>query len=223
MFHICIIEDDPAVRVELKILLENALYRVTALAGCTQVEEQILALKPDLLLLDVQLPEKNGFLLCEEIRGKSEVPIIFLTARTGSMDELNGILKGGDDYITKPYVAPVLLARIAAVLKRVKRADQEEKHVLTCREVSLDIAAGKICFQGKQAELTKNELKILYYLMDRQGVIVSRADLIDYLWENEIFIDDNALSVNVTRIRNKLYQIGISDLIQTKRGMGYQI
>lgn len=223
MFHIAIVEDDSITRNELKVLLENSLYQVTAIDKYTDVANQILSLKPDLLLLDINLPEKDGLSVCEELRCNSEVPIIFLTAHSEPMDELNGILRGGDDYITKPYIAPILLARISAVLKRTKIQPEKDEHQVTCNDVTLDLAAGQLSYHGKSKDLTKNELKILYYLMSKQGTIVSRADLIEYLWDNQVFIDDNALSVNVTRIRNKLEQIGVYHFIETKRGLGYKI
>lgn len=223
MFHIAIVEDDSITRNELKVLLENSLYQVTAIDKYIDVTNQILSLKPDLLLLDINLPEKDGLCVCEELRCNSEIPIIFLTAHSEPMDELNGILKGGDDYITKPYIAPILLARISAVLKRTKIQAEKEERLITYNGVTLDLAAGQFSYHGKSEELTKNELKILYCLMSKQGTIVSRADLIEYLWDNQVFIDDNALSVNITRIRNKLEQIGVLHFIETKRGLGYKI
>lgn len=223
MFHIAIVEDNSITRNELKVLLENSLYQVTAIDKYIDVANQILSLKPDLLLLDINLPEKDGLSICEELRCNSEIPIIFLTAHSEPMDELNGILKGGDDYITKPYIAPILLARISSVLKRTKIQAEKEERLITCNGVTLDLAAGQFSYHGKSAELTKNELKILYCLMSKQGTIVSRADLIEYLWDNQVFIDDNALSVNMTRIRNKLEQIGVYHFIETKRGLGYKI
>ena len=139
------------------------------------------------------------------------------------MDELTAILKGGDDYITKPFQAPILLARIGAVLKRTHRETKGEPVRFTHKEVELDITRGTISFQGKQTELSKNELKMMHLLFRKKGEIVSRADMIEYLWDNQVFIDDNTLSVNITRIRGKLEEIGISGLIETKRGMGYRI
>lgn len=223
MFHIAIVEDDTITRNELKVLLENSLYQVTAIDKYTDVVTQLLSLKPDLLVLDINLPKKNGLTICEELRRNSDMPIIFVTARSEPMDELNGILRGGDDYITKPYIAPILLARIATVLKRTKNQPMKQERRIIYNDVTLDLAAGQFSYHGKSEELTKNEMKILYCLMSRQGTIVSRADLIEYLWDNQVFIDDNALSVNITRIRNKLQQLGITDFIETKRGMGYKI
>nr|WP_302140208.1 response regulator transcription factor [uncultured Schaedlerella sp.] len=220
--HILIVEDESAIRQELKLLLENALYQVTALDDFTDVPEQVLSCGPDLVLLDLNLPGESGFDICTRIRVSSEVPIIFVTSRTDSMDELTGLMKGGDDYITKPFQAPILLAHIAAVLKRAAREGTEVTK-LTHKGAELDIARGSLSFCGQVVELTKNELKIMHYLFLNKEKIVSRANLIEYLWDNQVFIDDNTLSVNMTRIRAKLEQAGMHDFIRTKRGMGYSI
>ena len=220
--HILIVEDESAIRQELRLLLENALYRVTALDDFTDVPEQVLSCGPDLVLLDLNLPGESGFDICTRTRASSEVPIIFVTSRTDSMDELTGLMKGGDDYITKPFQAPILLAHIAAVLKRAAREGTEVTK-LTHKGAELDIARGSLSFCGQVVELTKNELKIMHYLFLNKEKIVSRANLIEYLWDNQVFIDDNTLSVNMTRIRAKLEQAGMHDFIRTKRGMGYSI
>ena len=147
--------------------------------------------------------------------------MIFLTSRTDSMDELTGILKGADDYITKPFNAPILLARIANVLKRTAKKDAVDaaKDLLQLEHkgVVLNLSAGTIEYAGKREELTKNELKILHFLYQWP------VEIIEYLWDNEAFIDDNTLSVNMTRIRGKLLEIGVEDFIETRRGMGYRI
>lgn len=220
--HILIVEDEPVIRQEMKLFLENALYHVTALEEFEDVAGAVSEICPDLVLLDVNLPEEAGFDVCTKIRLDSEVPVIFVTGRTGSMDELTGLMRGGDDYITKPFQAPVLLARISAVLKRIIREEKEPLKIAH-KEVELDVARGCFIFQGQDVELTKNELKILYYLFLNKGNIVSRRSLIDYLWDNQVFIDDNTLSVNMTRIRAKLEQAGVRGFIRTKRGMGYSI
>lgn len=220
--NILIIEDDPALRQELKQLLENALYEVTLLTEYDNPTEEILNILPDLVLMDVNLPGESGFAICQKLREVSDIPVIFLTGRTDSMDELCGMLKGGDDYITKPFHPPLLLARIAAVLKRVKK-QQEQQNRDIHRGVELDRARACVRYQGKQADLSKNELKILCCLFRHKNEIVSRMDLVEYLWDQKVFIDDNALSVNVTRLRGKLENIGIHDFIETKRGMGYRI
>ena len=190
---IVIVEDDPGIRKELKQLLENAFYEAEIIEEFKDTAEQICSMipAPDLVLLDWNLPGESGFDICTKLKEHSDIPIIFLTSRTDSMDELTGILKGADDYITKPFNPPILLASI--------------EH------------------EGKKTDLTKNELKILHLLYQKKGEIVPRLDMIEYLWDNEVFIDDNTLSVNVTRLRGKLADIGVTDFIETKRGMGYRI
>lgn len=220
--NILIIEDDLVIRQELKQLLENALYQVTILTEFQKAAEAIVSICPDLVLLDVNLPGCSGFDICQKIRSVSDVAIIFVTGRTDSMDELNGMMRGGDDYITKPFHPPVLLAHIAAVLKRTRKGNAEETK-LAYKGATLDMACGCVRYQGETADLTKNELKILYCLFRHKQEIVSRLELVEYLWDEQIFIDDNALSVNVTRLRSKLDGIGLHDFIETKRGMGYRI
>lgn len=221
--HIFVVEDEPVIRRELKILLENALYQVTAPENFDEIPIQVQQARPDLVLLDVNLPGVSGFDICTGIRAQMEVPVIFLTSRTDAMDELTGILKGGDDYITKPYQAPLLLARIGAVLKRTAGIKEKEAFRLSHKGAVLDISCCSLFFQGQNIELTKNEMKLLHLLFLRAGEFVARMDLIEYLWENQIFIDDNTLSVHVARIREKMRAIGIRDFIETKRGMGYRV
>ena len=225
---IVIIEDEEIIRRELKILLENALYEVAAPEDFQDVAGEILRLAPDLVLLDVNLPGGSGFDVCTQLREQSQVPVIFLTSRTDSMDELTGMLKGEDDYIMKPYQPPILLARIAAVLKRTKGAFPKgnffgETLLYSHKGVELDLSRCSLRVGKERAELTKNEMKILHRLFLQPGQYVSRMDLIEYLWENQIFIDDNTLSVHMTRIREKLRALGVTDFVETKRGVGYRI
>lgn len=221
--QVFIVEDEPIIGRELKVLLENAMYQVTVADGFHSVPEQVREKKPDLVLLDVNLPGISGFDICTQIREQMEVPIIFLTSRTDSMDELTGILKGGDDYITKPYQAPILLARIAAVLKRTGGDGKREMTQFVQKGVQLDISRCSLSYEGHSVELTKNEMKILHLLFCHPGEFVARMDLIEYLWENQIFIDDNTLSVHMTRIREKMRTIGVCNFVETKRGMGYRV
>ncbi|MEJ8787245.1 MULTISPECIES: response regulator [Dorea] len=228
-----VVEDEPAIRQEICQLLRNALYQVQEVETFSNAAKEVAEKSPDLVLLDLNLPGISGYDICSRIRQQSEVPVIFLTSRTDSMDELTGMLKGADDYITKPFQPPILLARIAAVLKRSAKGQKEqESPTISYSDVILDLARGEIARKrgesetGQKAEcveLTKNELKILHYLFLHPGQIVSRIDLIEYLWDQQVFIDDNTLSVNITRIRGKLKEIGVHDLIGTKRGMGYYI
>lgn len=222
MAKILIVEDEAVVCRELKVLLENAMYEVAAVTDFDNIVPQIAEAAPDLVLLDVNLPGCSGYDICTQLRETLPVPVIFLTGRTDSMDELNGILKGADDYITKPYQAPILPARIGAVLKRTKGATMEST-LLVHRGVRLDVAGCSLSCGGKSAELTRTEMKLLHQLFLHPGEYVSRLELVEYLWENQIFIDDNTLSVHMTRLRGKLRSIGVDALIETRRGMGYRV
>ena len=221
MQRIMIIEDESSIRDELAFLLGNEGYTAFTVNNFHQVSEQLEAEQPDLVLLDINLPGRDGFSLCADIRKASNVPIIFITSRDTAMDELRALSMGGDDYITKPYNIPLLLARIKTVLRR--NGVLENPDVLKVNGISLSLSKGTASSNGKTVELTRNEIKILTYLMDRPGAIVSRPDLIDALWDSQIYIDDNTLSVNMTRLRSKLEELGYPDYIKTRRGMGYQI
>lgn len=221
MQKIIIIEDDSVIREELALLLSNEGYQTVAVTEFTNVAMQVLECKPNLILLDLNLPERDGLSLCADIRKASTTPIIFVTSRDSTADELHALSLGGDDYITKPYNIPVLLARIKAVLRRSSGA--AEPDTLEVGGLSLHLTQATASAGGKTIELTRNELKILSYLMAHTGKIVPRADLIEVLWESQIYIDDNTLSVNVTRLRGKLGEIGLPDLIKTRRGLGYQL
>ncbi len=221
MDKIIIIEDDPAIREELALLLENEGYQATAVTDFSDVPRQVLAAAPGLILLDLGLPGRDGMSLCLDIRKVSRTPIIFVTSRDSASDELRALSLGGDDYITKPYNIPVLLARIRAVLRRA--GGPAESDTLEAEGLTLHLTRGTVSAGDRSAELTRNELKILAYLMAHAGQIVSRADLIDALWDSQIYIDDNTLSVNMTRLRVKLEEIGLPGVIKTRRGMGYQL
>ena len=221
MDKIIIIEDDPAIREELALLLKNEGYQATAVTDFSDVPRQVLAAAPGLILLDLGLPGRDGMSLCLDIRKVSRTPIIFVTSRDSASDELRALSLGGDDYITKPYNIPVLLARIRAVLRRA--GGPAESDTLEAEGLTLHLTRGTVSAGDRSAELTRNELKILAYLMAHAGQIVSRADLIDALWDSQIYIDDNTLSVNMTRLRAKLEEIGLPGFIKTRRGMGYQL
>lgn len=221
MQKIIIIEDDPAIREELALLLGNEGYQALPVTEFSGVAEQVRNAGADLVLLDLGLPGRDGFSLCADIQKSSGVPVVFVTSRDSAMDELRALSLGGDDYITKPYNIPVLLARIKAVLRR--SGGTAEPDALEARGLRLDLAKG-VAASGKGAvELTRNEINILAHLMRRPGEIVSRADLIEALWDSQIYIDDNTLSVNMTRLRAKLDALGLPDCIKTRRGLGYQL
>lgn len=224
MYRILIVEDEKDIRLELKLMLENALYQAEAAEDFSDIPRLVDETAPDLILLDIQLPGTDGLKVCRDIRKKTDVPIIFVTSRSNSMDELNGMMMGGDDYVTKPYQAPILLARIAAVLKRTGHNKAPENPCrFTWKGCELDMLQGTLTYEGRSEQLTRNELRICCNLFSRAGQIISREELIDDLWENQIFIDDNTLSVNITRIRGKMKEMGLENLIVTRRGQGYQL
>ena len=223
MAKIMIIEDEINIRQELMQFLTNSGYETSAVVDFANVVMQVKEQNPDLLLLDVNLPGTNGLLICDQLRRESDIPIIFVTSNRTSMDELECMMRGGDDYIAKPYQMPILIARITAVLRRTRKVEQKDQGFLICKGVRLDTTSAMISYDNRKCELTKNEMKILYCLMKHKGAIIARMDLINYLWDNEVFIDDNTLSVNVTRIRHKLSELGVTDFIETKRGLGYLI
>ena len=193
--RIAIIEDDEITRLELSKLLNTQGYETVLLTDFGNLTEELKQYSIELVLLDINLPYENGYEVCRKIKQVMPVPIIFVTSCNTDMDELNSILLGGDAFITKPYHTAILLAKIASLLKRAY-PDTQSRH-LTYQGVSLSLETGTIEAEGKQTELTKNELKIMYYLFEHAGTICTRADLIEYLWDNQLYVDDNALSVNI--------------------------
>lgn len=222
MQKVMIIEDDQAIRDELALLLKNEGYAPIIVTDFTAIPDQAAREHPDLILLDVGLPGRDGFSLCTGLRKAVPSPVIFVTSRNSSLDEVRALSLGGDDYITKPYSIPVLLARVKAVLRR-RGGAQEPADAIETGGLRLCLARGTVSANGETAELTRNELQILACLMKHSGEIVSRADLIEALWDSQIYIDDNTLSVNMTRLRSKLARLGLPDCIKTRRGMGYQL
>ncbi|QIK69772.1 response regulator transcription factor [Erysipelothrix sp. HDW6C] len=221
MYRIMIIEDNDKIRNELSTFLQKNGYTTLLVTEFHNVIETYQANDVDCILLDLSLPVVDGYYLAKEIRKLSDVPIIVVTSRDNTMDELMSMNLGADDFITKPYNLQILLARLQSVLRRAyEKADMQ---VITIRGVELDIPRGIVRFQGTEQELTKNELRILSYLIQNKNTIVSRQDLMQYLWNTDWFVDDNTLTVNINRLRKKLEEIGIDDFIETKRGMGYTI
>ena len=221
MKKIFIVEDDFTIQAQLKTLLSGNGYEVFAVTDFSQTIQQIKAFVPHLVILDIKLPGNNGFEICSEIRTFSDIPIVFVTSSNTDMDELNSIMLGGDAFITKPYNTAILLAKIAALLKRAYPSPQAE--FFTWNGAVLHPASSRIEYNGQKAELTKNELKILYYLFKNAGKICPRNDIVDFLWDNQLYVDDNALSVNVARIRDKLNRIGLTDFVKTKHRQGYTL
>ena len=220
MKKLMIIEDSQVIRDELKSLLLRYGYEVTLIENFENVFEDIKKEKPNLILLDINLPVYDGFHICREIRKNLNIPIIIVTSRDSEIDELMSMNLGADDFITKPYNTQILLARISAVLKRTY-SDNKSSDILIYKDLNLDLSQGIISAFGKNIELSKNEIKILAYLMKNKEKIVSRDELMNYMWNSDVYIDDNTLSVNITRIRKKLEEINLKDYIETRRGLGY--
>ena len=219
--RILIVEDDLTIQTQLKNLLSGNGYEVGVVSDFSKVIEQVKTFAPHLVLLDIKLPGSNGFDICSQIRAFSDLPIIFVTSSNTDMDELNSIMLGGDAFITKPYHTAILLAKIASLLKRAYPVLQSEQ--MAYGGAVLHLEASSLDYDGQSVELTKNELKILYYLFKNAGKICSRGDLVEFLWDNQLYVDDNALSVNINRIREKLAGIGLTDFIKTKHRQGYTI
>lgn len=220
-YRILIIEDDSVIQTQLRNLLAGNGYEVETVNDFPVAMEQVESFGPHLILLDIKLPGNDGFTVCSQIRAFSNVPIIFVTSCNTDMDELNSIMLGGDAFVTKPYNTAILLAKIASLLKRAYPVAGQE--ALSCNGITLHLESGKIEYAGRQTDLTKNELKILYYLFKHAGTICMRADIVEYLWDNQLYVDDNALSVNINRIRDKLSAIGVTGFIKTKHRQGYII
>lgn len=222
MKKIMVIEDSKGIRDELKSLLTRYNYEVVATEDFDNILGELENEHPHLILLDINLPVFDGFYICREIRKKSNIPIIIVTSRDSEVDELMSMNLGADDFVTKPYNTQILLARISSVLKRTY-TDMENTDTITHRNLKLNLSKGTVDAFDKTVEVSKNELKILSYLMKNKENIVSREKLMNYMWNSDVFVDDNTLSVNVNRLRKKLEGIGLEDYIETRRGLGYII
>lgn len=179
----------------------------------------MLSAKPQLVLLDINLPVYDGYYICRELRKRSDLPIIVVTSRDSEIDELMAMNLGADDFVTKPYNTQILLARISSVLRRAYRESVTDR--LDCGSFVINLSKSVLEHKGIETELTKNELKILTCLFEQRGAIVSRDKLMTRLWDSNMFVDDNTLTVNINRVRKKLEESGIGDVIETKRGQGY--
>jgi DNA-binding response OmpR family regulator len=221
MQSILIIEDDEILRRELGTLLEKHGYNVIAANDSEDIIDFALSKNPHLILLDLNLPFHDGHYLCKELRRRSTIPIIIVTGNTGEADELMSLNLGADNFVTKPYNTHILLARISALLNRVYEMDAQA--ALRFGELILDVGRGTLSYRGNSAELTRNELRILQLLMENQGRIASRDDLMNALWQTDAFVDDNTLTVNINRLRRKLDELGAKDLLKTRRGQGYSL
>lgn len=221
MRTIYVVEDEEKLRKELCTILVKNGYKCIEAVSFDNVADDIVNACPDLILLDINLPVYDGFYICRELRRKTDIPIIIVTSSSNDMDELMSLNLGADDFITKPYNIHILLAHIAAIIKRAYGA--KETYILRHNGLSLDILKSKMFYNDMETELTKNEMGILKVLMENAGNIVLRNELIRYLWDMEEFVEDSTLTVNINRLRKKLTDIGLSDYLITKRGQGYRV
>lgn len=222
MARIFVVEDDAAIRNEVIEVLERQGFEVTYCLTFDQVAEDVERATPDLVLLDLTLPGTDGQLICRELRQRSEVPIVVLTSRVTEVDEVMSMTMGADDFISKPYSARVLVARIQALLRRAQ-GGSDAGRVLEHNGLSLDLSRSVASAGDKQVELTKNEMRILALLMSRAGAIVSREAIMRDLWDSDAFVDDNTLTVNINRLRGTLEKIGVTGYLTTHRGRGYSV
>lgn len=220
MKKIIIVEDAERIRLELTEVFERYGYEVKVPDNFDNVLDFVKRENADLIILDINLPIFDGYYLCREIRKSSDVPIIIVTSRDSDMDELMSINLGADDFITKPYNIEILLARANSLIRRSSK-QSSTKDKLNYNDLEINLYNSSMTYKNNNIELTKNELKILIFLVRNKGVIVSREELMEHLWNDDFFVDNSTLSVNVTRLRKKLNEIGFENAIETKRGLGY--
>lgn len=219
MKKIFIVEDDKSICMELVEILENEGYAASYLTDYEHSKEEILAAGADLILMDINIPGINGRNLLKEIRKESDIPVIMVTSRTSEMDEVLSMSYGADDYITKPYNPTILLLRIAAVLKRMEGSQNAASY----RGAEVNFSKGTIRLGEKEQVLTKNEMIIFQRLLSSKDKIVSRDEIMTDLWDNEEYVNDNALTVNISRLRTKLAELGLPDAIETRKKQGYRL
>lgn len=222
MFRIFLVEDDPAISGVLERQLTAWNYQVGLVQDFQDVLGDFRTFQPHLVLLDISLPYRNGYHWCEEIRKISKVPILFLSSASDNLNLIMAVNLGGDDFLAKPFDLHVLLAKVQALLRRAYDFGAPEP-TLEHRGAVLDPAAATLSYEGQRLSLTKNECRILQTLLEQKGKIVGRDALMQRLWETDSYVDENALTVNVARLRQKLEGAGLEDFITTKKGMGYRI
>lgn len=219
MSRILVVEDDEVLRNELIELLRNEGYEAEYISTFSDTAGQIIKSKPDLVLLDINIPELNGELVLRKLRKETDIPVIMVTSRTSESDEVLSMSYGADDYITKPYNPTILLLRIAAVLKRMEGS----QNVASYRGAEVNFSKGTIRLGEKEQVLTKNEMIIFQRLLSSKDKIVSRDEIMTDLWDNEEYVNDNALTVNISRLRTKLSELGLPDAIETRKKQGYRL
>lgn len=222
MYRILLVEDDPVILEQVNRHLAKWGYEVEGVKDFANVLSDVAEFEPQLILMDIGLPFYNGYYWCTEIRKISKVPIIFLSSASDNMNIIMAVNMGGDDFVAKPFDLDVLAAKIQAVLRRTY-AFLEQPSILEYEGVILNMTEMSLLFEGKKIELSKNEFKIIQILFENAGNAVTREDIMRRLWDDECFVDDNTLTVNVNRLRRSLEEAGLQDFIRTKKGIGYQL
>ncbi|MCI8568431.1 MAG: response regulator transcription factor [Bacilli bacterium] len=217
---ILIIEDEEIIRQELAKLLEKNLYKTIQINNFSNLIEQIKELKYDLILLDINLEFESGYEICRKIKKINNIPIIFVTSRNTSEDELLSIQVGGIDFVNKPYNKSILLEKIKRALKTTNPLSYKE---ITKKEYTLDLHLSILKYREKEVELTRNEFRILYYFFKEDKTIIKKEELLEYLWNDKLYLDEGILLVNINRLRKKAKEIGINNLLETVRGVGYRL
>ena len=222
MYKLMLVEDDTVIAGQLADFFRSWNYEVVPVADYTAVLAEFCREMPQLVLLDISLPYYNGYYWCEQIRKVSKVPIIFISGQADNMNIIMAVNQGGDDFIAKPFDLSVLAAKVSALLRRTYDFS-ENSSLMEYHGFILNLAEARLLYQDKSVELTKNEYRILQTLFEANGALVSREEMMRRLWESEWFIDDNTLTVNMTRLRKKLEKEQIPELIETKKGIGYRL
>lgn len=225
MHKIMVIEDDPKIAAYLESYISKYNYNVVMVDQFDHILESFLRHQPDLVLLDINLPYYDGFYWCRQIRSESICPVIFISARTGEMDQVMALENGGDDYITKPFSPDIVMAKIRSQLRRAygEYAASQQERILELHYLKLYPERHELYFNNLAVDLTKNETNILELLIERHPRVAGREDLLEKLWDDQAFVDDNTLNVNMTRVRKKLRDLGIDKAVETVRGSGYRL
>lgn len=224
-YQIMLVEDDPKIAAILTEELTRYGYSVTAAGDFTRIKDEFIAQNPDLILLDINLPRFDGYYWCRQIRTISKVPIIFISARNGDIDQVRALESGGDDYMTKPFNLELVIAKVKSALRRAfgEYALARSPEILRIGDLTLNKSQNRVGRGERELELTAKEFSLLWLLAERPGEIVTREEILEALWDDVEFVDDNTLTVNVARVRRRLEELGLPDAIETKRGMGYRL
>lgn len=222
MYKIFIVEDDSTIAEQIGKHLDRWGYETVCATDFENIVTQFISYEPQLVLLDIGLPFYNGYYWCSEIRKISQVPVVFISSASDNMNIVMAMNMGGDDFVTKPFDLEVLLAKVQAILRRTY-SFQKQSSVMEYGGVILNLTDMSLHYVGSKLELSKNEFRMMQILFEHAGGTVSRENIMKKLWDDECFVDDNTLTVNMNRLRKKLEETGIHDLIETKKGVGYQL